>query len=73
MVCRASVMTVDEANSSGRDLFSWFQAQNAITDEKAVYAKRSVDLGIRAIEGSGSEMVDDAISLIKETYTRYVG
>jgi hypothetical protein len=73
ITCRASVVSLDEANGIGRDLYSWFQSQNAITDERAVYAKRSVELGIRAIQGNGTETVEDAVDLIKETYVHYVG
>ena len=71
--CRASVTTLDEANAVGRDLFTWFQAQNAVTAECALFAKRSVALGVLAIQKNGTETVEDAVELIKETYLHYVG
>lgn len=73
MTCRSSVMTVDDANTAGRDLYAWFQGQDAVTDARAAFAKRSIDLGIRAIESCGSETVEDVVTLIKETYLRYFG
>lgn len=73
IACRSAVITLDDANGVGRDLYDWFKTQDAITDERAAFAKRSVDLGIRALQGNGTETVEEAVELIKETYTHYAG
>jgi hypothetical protein len=68
---RGSVIDLDDANAAGRDLFAWFQDQNASTLAAAPLAKRSVVLGILAIQKNGTETVDEAVDLIKETYQHY--
>ncbi len=68
---RASVTTVDDANQIGRDLFDWFVAQGAATDANAPYASRSIGLGIVTLEKNSVETIEDAVSLIQETYQHY--
>jgi hypothetical protein len=68
---RSSVVTLDGANTLGKDLFAWFLGTGAVTEVYAPLAKRSVELGILAIQKNGTETVDEAIDLIKDTYTNY--
>jgi hypothetical protein len=68
---RSSVVTVDDANSIGQDLFAWFKNVGAITDDNALLAKRSVDLGKLTLQRNSVETVDETVELIHDTYTHY--
>lgn len=69
--CRSSVVTVDEANAIGRELYTWFSDQGAINDDKACFAKRSIQLGIVTLEKNSVETIDETVTLIQETYAHY--
>jgi hypothetical protein len=71
--CRPSLMSVDEANQAGQDLFTWFQDNGGITVETAPFAVRATALGTLAIQKSHSQSADDVIQMIKDTYEHYTG
>jgi hypothetical protein len=70
---RPSLMSVDDANQAGQDLFAWFQENGGTTAETAPFAVRSVALGTLAIEKTNSQSADDVIQMIKDTYQDYTG
>jgi hypothetical protein len=68
---RHSLMSVDEAQEAGQDLFTWFKENGGLTAEKAPFAVRSVALGTLAIEKTSSQSADAVIQMIKDTYEHY--
>jgi hypothetical protein len=68
---RRSLMTVDDANQAGQDLFTWFKENGGTTADTAPFAVRSVGLGTVAISKTNSQSADDVIRMIKETYQHY--
>lgn len=64
-------MSVDEANSTGKELYSWFKAQGATDPSKAPFAVRSVELGKLTLQKYSIETADEAIELIHDTYEHY--
>jgi flagellar basal body rod protein FlgG len=71
ITCRSSVVSVDDANSFGQDLYSWFKGQGAIDPDKAPFAVRSVGLGKLTLQKSSVETVEEAVQMIKDTYEHY--
>jgi hypothetical protein len=70
---RPSLMSVDEYNETGQDLFTWFQENGGTTAETAPFAVRATALGTLAIQKSHSQSADDVVQLIKDTYQHYTG
>ena len=70
---RHSLMSVDEAQSAGEDLFTWFKENGGLTADKAAFAARSTALGTLAITKTNSQSADDVIQMIKDTYEHYTG
>jgi len=68
---RSAVITPAEAQSTGQDLFTWFQGEGAVTDANAPLAKRSVDFGILTLKQSNLQSAADVVELIQDTYTHY--
>jgi hypothetical protein len=70
---RPSLMSVDEANETGQDLFTWFQENGGTTADTAPFAVRATALGTLAIQKSHSQSADDVVQMIKDTYEHYSG
>ena len=70
---RHSLMSVDDAQAAGEDLFTWFKEQGGLSADTAPFAARSVGLGTLAITKTNSQSADDVIRMIKETYGHYTG
>jgi hypothetical protein len=68
---RHSLMSVDEAQDAGQDLFTWFKDNGGLTAEMAPFAVRSVALGTLAIAKTTSQSADAVIQMIKDTYEHY--
>ena len=68
---RHSLMSVDEAQDAGQDLFTWFKENGGLAADKAPFAVRSVALGTLAIEKTSSQSASDVIQMIKDTYEHY--
>ncbi len=68
---RSAVLTPGDAQSTGQDLFAWFQSEGAVTDANAPLAKRSVDFGILTLKQSTLQSAADVVELIQQTYLRY--
>ncbi len=68
---RQTLMSIDDAQASGQDLFTWFKDNGGTTDATAPFAVRSVALGTLAIEKSNAQSADDVIQMIKDTYDHY--
>ena len=68
---RHSLMSVDEAQDAGQDLFTWFKENGGLAAEKAPFAVRSVALGTLAIQKTNSQSADAVIQMIKDTYEHY--
>ena len=67
---RRPVITDRDALEKGQDLFSWFDNNGALTDEKALIAARSVDLGITLLKTSG-DTADRVGEQIRNSYLHY--
>jgi hypothetical protein len=70
---RHSLMSVDDAQDAGQNLFTWFKENGGLTADNAPFAARSVALGTLAISKTNSQSADDVIQMIKETYQHYTG
>jgi len=70
---RHSLMSVDDAQAAGQDLFTWFKEHGGLTADTAPFAVRSTALGTLAISKTNSQSADDVIQMIKETYEHYTG
>ncbi len=70
---RHSLMSVDDAQEAGQNLFTWFQENGGTTAATAPFAVRSTALGTLAISKTNSQSADDVIQMIKETYQHYTG
>ena len=68
---RHSLMSVEDAQDAGQDLFTWFKENGGITAERAPFAVRSVALGTLAISKTNSQSADAVIQMIKDTYEHY--
>lgn len=71
IIARKSLMTVDEARKVGRDLFTWFSDEGAVTATKAPIAVRCTQSGTALIKDKRPVTVDDVVAGIKEDYEHY--
>ena len=70
---RHSLMSVDEAQEAGQDLFTWFKENGGTTADTAPFDVRSIALGTLTIEKTTSSSAEDVIQMIKDTYQHYTG
>lgn len=68
---RHSLMSVDEAQDAGQDLFTWFKDNGGLTADTAPFAVRSVALGTLAISKTNTQSADAVVQMIKDTYEHY--
>ena len=70
---RHSLMSVDEAQEAGQDLFTWFKENGGTTADTAPFAVRSIAMGTLIIAKTTSSSAEAVIQMIKDTYQHYTG
>lgn len=70
---RHSLLSVDEAQDAGQDLFTWFKDNGGLTADTAPFAVRSTALGTLAISKTNTQSADAVVQMIKDTYEHYTG
>lgn len=67
---RRPVLTDQEALEIGQELFSWFDNNGALTEDKAPIATRSVDLGVTLLKTS-VDTAERIVDQIRDSYLHY--
>lgn len=70
LTCRRTIHTDQDAIETGNALFDWFDANGALTAERAPIAARCVELGITLLKNSASTTAD-IVGQVKSAYTHY--
>ncbi|MEO6876310.1 MAG: hypothetical protein ABI222_15955 [Opitutaceae bacterium] len=71
IMARHSLMSPEQAQKTGQDLYTWFKEQGALAADLAPFAVRSAQLGTTAIQTAQSQAVETTVDMIKSTYAHY--